>query len=183
MKVAQLCQTLCNPRDCSLPGSSVHGILQARILEWVAVPFSREPSQHRDRTQVSHTAVDSLPSEPPGKPSREVKTISGDIDLKKQKLRNQKSNNPQLRTEWRGLKADCCMLSHVWLFTTLWTVACQASLPWDLSGEKTKEDCHFLHQGIFPTKRSNPHFLCLLHCRRILYCWATGEAKSRLDAT
>ena len=39
--VAQLCQTLCDPMDCSLPGTSVHGILQASILEWVALPFSR----------------------------------------------------------------------------------------------------------------------------------------------
>ena len=39
-EVAQLCPTLCDPVDCSLPGSSVHGILQARILEWVAIPFS-----------------------------------------------------------------------------------------------------------------------------------------------
>ena len=41
VKVAQLCPTLCDPIDCSLPGSSVHGIPQARILEWVAIPFSR----------------------------------------------------------------------------------------------------------------------------------------------
>ena len=45
--------TLCNPLHCSLPGSSVHGILQARILEWVAIPFSRVFSQLRDQTQVS----------------------------------------------------------------------------------------------------------------------------------
>ena len=45
-----------NPMDCSLPGSSVHGILQARILEWVAVPFSRGSSQPRDPTQVSRIA-------------------------------------------------------------------------------------------------------------------------------
>ena len=38
--VIQLCPTLCNPMDCSLPGSSLHGILQARILEWVAISFS-----------------------------------------------------------------------------------------------------------------------------------------------
>ena len=42
MLVIQSCLTLCNPKDCSPPGSSVHGILQARILEWVAMPFSRE---------------------------------------------------------------------------------------------------------------------------------------------
>ena len=47
--------TLCNPTDCSPPGSSVHGILQARILEWVAMPFGRWSSQPRDRTWVSHT--------------------------------------------------------------------------------------------------------------------------------
>ena len=51
--VAQSCSTLCNPMDCSLPGSAVHGILQARILEWVVVPFSRGSSQSRDQTQVS----------------------------------------------------------------------------------------------------------------------------------
>ena len=42
--------------DCSLLGSSVHGILQARILEWVAISFSKVSSRHKDRTQVSHTA-------------------------------------------------------------------------------------------------------------------------------
>ena len=46
--VAQLCLTLCNPIDCSLQGSSVCGILQARILEWVVIPFSRRSSQPRD---------------------------------------------------------------------------------------------------------------------------------------
>ena len=51
--VAQLCLTLCGPMDCSLPGSSAHGIFQARILEWVAVSFSRGSSQTRDQTQVS----------------------------------------------------------------------------------------------------------------------------------
>ena len=46
--------TLCNPMDCSPPGSSVHEILQARILEWVVVPFSRESSQPRDQTHISY---------------------------------------------------------------------------------------------------------------------------------
>ena len=47
------CVRLCNPRDCSPPGASVHGFLQARILGWVAIPFSRGSSQPRDRTWVS----------------------------------------------------------------------------------------------------------------------------------
>ena len=51
--VTQSCPTLCDPTDCSLPGSSVHGILQARILEWIAIPFSRRTSQPRDWTLVS----------------------------------------------------------------------------------------------------------------------------------
>ena len=49
---AQSCPTLCGPRNCSLPGSCVHGILQTRILEWVTIPFSKGSSQSRDQTQV-----------------------------------------------------------------------------------------------------------------------------------
>ena len=48
--------TLCDPMDCSLPGSSVHGIFQARVLEWVATSFSRGSSRPRDRTWVSRIA-------------------------------------------------------------------------------------------------------------------------------
>ena len=55
-KVSESCLTLCDPRDCSPPGFSVHGILQARILEWVAIPFSRGSSQPRDWTLVSYIA-------------------------------------------------------------------------------------------------------------------------------
>ena len=51
VKVAQLCPTLCNPMDYT-----VQGILQARLLEWVAFPFSRGSSLPRDRIQVSHIA-------------------------------------------------------------------------------------------------------------------------------
>ena len=53
---AQSCPTLCDPMDRSLPGSALHGILQARVLEWVAVSFSRGSSQPRDRTQLSYIA-------------------------------------------------------------------------------------------------------------------------------
>ena len=55
-EVAQSCLTLCNPGDYSPPGSSIHGILQARILEWVAISFSRGSSWPRDWTQVSRIA-------------------------------------------------------------------------------------------------------------------------------
>ena len=52
--VIQACPTLCDPVDSSPPGSSVHGILQARTLEWVAIPFSRESSQPKGRTPISY---------------------------------------------------------------------------------------------------------------------------------
>ena len=50
---AQSCPTFCEPMDCTPPGSSVHGILQARMLEWVAISFSRGSSQPRNRTRMS----------------------------------------------------------------------------------------------------------------------------------
>ena len=53
-EVAQSCLTLCDPIDCSLPGSSVHGIFQARVLECGAISFSRGSSWPRDRTCISH---------------------------------------------------------------------------------------------------------------------------------
>ena len=64
--VAQSCPALCGPQDCRPPVSFVHGILQSRILEWVAIPFSRGSSRLMD--QVSCIVGRFLPSEPPGKP-------------------------------------------------------------------------------------------------------------------
>ena len=70
-KLLQLCPTLCYPMDCSPPGSSVHGILQARILEWVAMTSFRGSSRTKDRTHISltllHWQAGSLPVVLPGK--------------------------------------------------------------------------------------------------------------------
>ena len=84
MKVAQLCLTLCDPIDYT-----VHGIPQARILEWVAFPFSRGSSQPRDQTQVSPVQVDSLPAEPQGKPKH---TGVGSLSLLQQIFLTLESN-------------------------------------------------------------------------------------------
>ena len=65
--VAQSCLTLCNPVDCSLQVSPIHGIFQAKTVEWVVIPFSRGFSWSRNQTWVSALQADSLPSEPPGK--------------------------------------------------------------------------------------------------------------------
>ena len=59
-KPLQSCVTLCDPMDCSPPGSSLHGNLQERILEWVAMPLSRGSSRPRDWTQVSCGSLSSL---------------------------------------------------------------------------------------------------------------------------
>ena len=78
MNVTQSCLTLWDPMDCSLPGSSVHGILQAGILQWVAIPFSRGSSQPRDRTQVSWIAFRFFTVWASGKPK---KTGMGSLSL------------------------------------------------------------------------------------------------------
>ena len=68
VKVTQVCLTLCYPMDCSMPGSSANGILYARILEWVAIPFSRGSSHSGIKQRSPALQVNSLPSELPGKP-------------------------------------------------------------------------------------------------------------------
>ena len=92
MKVTQLCLTLCDPMDYT-----VHGILQPRILEWVAFPFSRGSSQHRDQTQVSCIAGDSLLAEPQGKPKN---TGMGSLSLLQRIFPTQESNWGLLHCRW-----------------------------------------------------------------------------------
>ena len=75
VKSLQSCLTFCNPMNCSFPGSSVHGILQIRILEWVAIVFSRGSSQPRDQISISCIAGRFFTIEPKGKPfSKYIKT-------------------------------------------------------------------------------------------------------------
>ena len=68
VKVAQSCPTLCDSMDCNLPGSSLHGILQARILECIAFPFSRDLPNPGIKPMSPSLQVDSLPAEPQEKP-------------------------------------------------------------------------------------------------------------------
>ena len=72
MLVAQSCPTLCNPMDYNPPGSSVHGILKASIVDWLAIPFSRRSSWPRNRPRSPALQADSLPSEPPGKSTKNL---------------------------------------------------------------------------------------------------------------
>ena len=66
-------------------------------------------------------------------------------------------------------------ISLVCLFVTPWTVACSLLCPWDFPGKNTGMGSHFLLHGIIPIQGSNPHFLCLPHCRQILYSLGTWE--------
>ena len=92
------CWTLCDPTDHSPPGSSVHRILQARILEWVAMPSSRGSSQPRDQAQVSPSLqADSLPAEPPGKPKS---TGVGSLSRLQGIFPTQESNRGLLLCRW-----------------------------------------------------------------------------------
>ena len=109
MLSSQSCPSLCHLMDCSLPGSSVHGILQARILEWIVMPFSRGSSQPRDRTQVSH--------------------ITGGFFTVWATREEQEY--------WSGF-SSVQSLSCVWFFVTPWTAAHQASLSITNSGSLPK---------------------------------------------
>ena len=75
-KSLQSCLTLCDPMDCSLLDSSAHGILQARLLEWVAMPSSTESSQPRDQTSISSVSWIGrvfFTTEPPEKPGMNLR--------------------------------------------------------------------------------------------------------------
>ena len=92
VKVAQSCLTLCSPTDYTVPG-----VLQARILEWVAFPFSRGSSRPRGRTQVSRTQVGSLLAEPQGKPKN---TGVGSLSLLQRISATQESTQSLLHCRW-----------------------------------------------------------------------------------
>ena len=179
-KVAQSCPTLCDPMDYT-----VHGILQARILEWVTFPFSQGSSQSRDQTQVSRIAGGFFTSWA----TREVHkhqyysgkdnplspglTNSTRVSLVAQMVKNMPANAGDLASipgsgrhifhdrssEIRTVVVQ--VLSRVRLFATPWTVACQALLSMGFPSQEycMEEGCHFLLQGIFPTQGSK---LCLL---------------------
>ena len=76
-EVDQSCPTLCHPVDCSPPGSSVHGILQARILEWAAIHFSRGSSNPGIEPRSPAMWAEALTSEPQGKPFHEKGWLRG----------------------------------------------------------------------------------------------------------
>ena len=100
---AKSCLTLCDPMDCNLLGSSVHGISQARTLEWLDISFSRGSSQPRDQTHVSWIAGRFFTTEPPGKP-RQGTQVASKHDRRPPWLPGQPSiPSPQTLPIWHGL--------------------------------------------------------------------------------
>jgi len=135
-EVAQLCPTLCHPMDCSLPCSSVHGIFQARVLEWVAISFSRGSSQPRDWTWVFHIV---------GRcfvhiivPGVTVHFLEG--------------------CAWH--LRHSMGASHSAVSNSLWPHGLYS--PWNSPGQNTGVGSLSLLQGIFPTQGLNPG---LPHCK------------------
>ena len=139
--VTQSCPTLCDPMNCSPPGSSVHGILQERILEWAAMPSPGDlPNAGIEPRPSTFQVVqlDSLPTAPPGKPFRIIEYYNP----KGSKVKVSQSC-PTLYNPMGGLYS-----------------------PWNSAGQHTGVRSLSLLQGISPTQGLNPG---LPHCRRILY--------------
>ena len=174
-EVTQSCLTLCNPVDCSLPGSSLHGILQARVLEWVAISFSRGSSQPGNQTGVSALQADSLPIELSGKCQWFVMSIQINravllilVGLIHTFVVSSRSGRQLF---WSWLCSLTCVelacyrpfwwlvhvFSHVRLSATPWTVARQAPLSMEFSRQDYWSRLPFptpwdlLNSGIKPT--------------------------------
>ena len=146
--------------DYSAPGSSVHGFLQARILEWVAIPFSRGSSRPTNQTLISCIGRHVL-----NLLSHQGSPINCARHLCKKWL------IVYCTESWHLKNNDMSFLNHlymhmlgsIWLFVTPWTITCQAPLSMEFPGKNTGMGCHFLLWGIFLTQGSNSHLSHLLH--------------------
>ena len=131
--------TLCDPMDFGPPGSPIHGILQARILEWVAIPFSRRSFQFRDQTQVSRIIGRFF-------------TIWAAQEAKQKPCL---LSNKNIRAVKVKVSQSCLPLQSHGLHSL-----------WNFPSQNTGVGSCYLFQGIFPTQGSNPD---LPNCRWILY--------------
>ena len=176
----QSCPTLCDPMDCSPPGSSVHGILQVRILEWVAMPSSRGSSQPRDRTYISYISCIAgrfFTAEPPGKPTASLfmwkkRKESGfffplwnkNIPLGSYQKHQHKVlvRSTDAGAKFSGLNPSL----KVKVTQSSLTLCDHGVSPRNSPGQNTGVVSLSLLQGIFLTQELNSG---LLHCRQILY--------------
>ena len=118
--VAQSHPTLCDPVDCSPPGSSVHGILQARILEWVAFPLSIVSSHSGIKPRSPTLQVDSLPAEPLGKP----KNIAMDsLFILQGIIPTQELNRDLLHCRWILYQLSYHIIVQFYTYIVVWLVS------------------------------------------------------------
>ena len=169
MLVAQSCLTLCNATDCSSPGFSIYGILQARILEWIATPFSREPSQPRDWTLVSCIEGLFVTIWATGKSYIKI-NITKLLPLRFDNL--------------IGKKVKVKSLHRV--FATPWTVAYQAPQSMELSRQKYWSGLPFPSPGDLPNpgiKPRSPAFQAdALPSEPLMLCCVQGLLTWELDS-
>ena len=170
---AQSCSTLwtlCDPMDCSMPGSPVHEIFQARILEWVAFPTPGDlldPGIEPASPVSLALAGRFFTTAPPGKHiwCREcLNFIIWHVAVRF-------SQHHLLKRLSLLFAIIVHVLSHVQFFVIPWTKAHKAPLSMELfsPGKNTGEGCHFLLWRNLPDQESNPRLLCLWHCRHIRY--------------
>ena len=172
---AQSCPTLSSHIDCSLPGSSIHGICQARVLEWGAIAFFPDTVyvwlndfavhlkliQHCRSNRLQYTEKNA-----------EKESIYYPPHWSKTNKQNKDNKNHIRRgweDSWRVHQTRISLLlkwneSHSVMFDSLWPHGLYRS--WNSPGQNTGVGSHSLLQGIFPTQGLNPG---LLHCRWILY--------------
>ena len=138
MLVTQLCPTLCNPMDCSPRGSSIHGIFPARILEWVAMPSSRESSQPRNQTHMPCVSCISgrfFTTEPPF--LYNVFTPGGSQTLNGQAVGGQEGVNPVKEEFSCHSSLVPCFCGELWeiqdVLHTVWSIMCQFPLSMAMS--------------------------------------------------
>ena len=154
--VAQSCLTLCDPMDCSPPGSSVHGILQARTLGWIAMPSSWGSSQPREWTQVSCIAG---------------RFITIWVTREAHNCWN-----------WReSVSSNSCLgmlslFNCIQLSVTLWTTDPRVLCPWNSPGKNTGEGSHSLLQGNLPHPGTEPISWVSCMAGKFLTHWASWEA-------
>ena len=132
--------TLCNPRYCSPAGSSVHGILQSKILKRVATPFSMWSSQPRGWSRVSNIATDSLPSEPSGKPKkgRGIRDQIANIHWIKEKAREFQKNIYFCFVDY-AKSFDCVDHNKLWKILKEKGIPDQPSVSWETCRQVKKQ--------------------------------------------
>ena len=165
----QSCPTLWDPMDYSLPGSSVLGILQARILEWVAISFSRD---------LPDPGIEPVS---PAPPALQANTLS----LAIREAQHTHYGHIKIYHVWidwntnieKGkAKVKVTSLSLVWLFVTPWIAAHYVPLSMEFSRQEYWSGLPFPSPGIFLTQGSNPG---LLHYWRSLYCLSHQGQQSK----